>query len=228
VVSLGAHGLLLALALLAGVARNPSPPPRAPTVRLHLGAAGGPRRESPPHPPSSLRAARRRRPLLAPAIIAVPPPPIEPVPPDAPPDEDQAQGLGAGDGDDEGDGDGGEGLGTGSGPGDGDGAQVVAPAVWKPEENPVSPLEAAYLRLYQTFPTLPRTLWVHGRVYTVRVQMCITAEGQVYDVTLRQSATPALDALVVATLRTWRYRARLVGGKPTAFCHPMVLHYDVD
>jgi outer membrane biosynthesis protein TonB len=214
-ITLAAHGLLLALGLLARVAPEVPAPPPEPILTLHLAAAGPAHRESPAHPPSPHRAARRspRRAFLAPPVLVAPP-----AAPQQPPEENDDGGAPEGDDSKAG--------GTGDGNGTGDGTD--GPALWKPEEHPVSGLEAAYLRLYQTFPSLPRALWVRGRVYTVRVQMCISAAGDVYDVALRQSASPALDALVISTLRTWRYRARLVDGKPRAFCHPMVLHYDVD
>jgi TonB family protein len=108
------------------------------------------------------------------------------------------------------------------------GASGSAGATPVPEVRRISPLEAAYLRTYQTFPSLPRALWVRGRVYTETLRICVSADGHVDEVALEEGAAPELDALVVAAVRTWRYRAPLVGGRPIPFCHPMRIHYEFD
>jgi hypothetical protein len=219
--SLAAHGAVLIACLTASVRRDQPPV----TIELHaVEAAAAPASEPPgsgapaAHPMARAHRAQRRRvtvtaPTLAPVsmdsgALAVP----------TPRDPDETEGD---DGPAFGSGKGGAGV---AGPGGGGGPPVPA----RPEAPPITPLEAAYLRTYQTYPNLPRSLWVHGKVYTVIVEMCITADGRVREVTLKQGAAPALDGLVVSTLRTWRYRARLVNGQPRAFCHPMIIHYDVD
>jgi hypothetical protein len=97
-----------------------------------------------------------------------------------------------------------------------------------PAEKDVTPLEAAYLCTYQTLPSLPRSLYKRGRTYTIIVQMCITAEGKVSGVTVKKSAAPELDKIVVPELYTWRYKARIVHGAPSAFCYQLNIHYEVD
>jgi periplasmic protein TonB len=91
----------------------------------------------------------------------------------------------------------------------------------------VSPSEATYLRTYETFPSLPRSLWVVGRVYNVMTRVCVSPEGRVSGVAIRSGAEPELDQLLVATMRSWRYRPRLVDGAARPFCHLMKVQYAV-
>jgi TonB family protein len=97
-----------------------------------------------------------------------------------------------------------------------------------PEEAVIAPLEAAYLCTYQSLRALPRSLYKRGKAYRLLVQMCISAEGRVENVTLEQSAAPELDAQVMADMREWRYRPRIVEGKPSAFCYKVRVSYEVD
>jgi outer membrane biosynthesis protein TonB len=91
----------------------------------------------------------------------------------------------------------------------------------------VTPSEATYLRTYETFPSLPRSLWVVGRVYNVMTRVCVSADGRVSGVAVRSGAEPELDQLLVATMRSWRYRPRLVDGAARPFCHLMKVQYAV-
>jgi outer membrane biosynthesis protein TonB len=91
----------------------------------------------------------------------------------------------------------------------------------------VSPSEATYLRTYETFPSLPRSLWVVGRVYNVMTHVCVSAEGRVTGVAIRSGAAPELDQLLVSTMRSWRYRPRYVDGAARPFCHLMKVQYAV-
>ncbi len=89
----------------------------------------------------------------------------------------------------------------------------------------LSPTDAKYLRIYETFPSLPSSLRKRGRIYRVAVQLCIDRDGRVADVMLVESADQQLDASVVAAVHTWRYRPLLVAGVPSPFCHRVRLHY---
>jgi TonB family protein len=91
----------------------------------------------------------------------------------------------------------------------------------------ISPGEAGYLRTYETYPSLPRSLWVWGRVYSVLVRVCVSPEGRVSDVAIQRGAQPELDRLVAVTVRSWRYRPRLVAGTPRPFCHLIKLDFSV-
>ena len=95
---------------------------------------------------------------------------------------------------------------------------------------PLDPLsipahEATYLRTYETYPSLPRSLWVSGRVYSVLAQVCVSADGRVSDVTIKRGAAAELDRAVASTLRSWQYRPRIIEGTPRPFCHLMKLDF---
>jgi protein TonB len=110
-------------------------------------------------------------------------------------------------------------------------APIARPSMPPPptpaEPAAVSPGEARYLRVYETFPSLPRSLWVSGRLYAVIAQVCVTVEGRVSDVTIKRGAAPELDHAVTATMRSWRYRPRIVQGRPRPFCHLMKLEFSL-
>jgi TonB family protein len=90
---------------------------------------------------------------------------------------------------------------------------------------PVSPLQASYLRVYQTFPSMPSWLWTQGRVFSVELKICVAPNGNVSGVTLVRSAVRTLDDAVVAAARTWRYRPLVVEGTARPFCHGILIHY---
>jgi protein TonB len=87
--------------------------------------------------------------------------------------------------------------------------------------------EATYLRTYETFPSLPRSLWVSGRVYSVLAQVCVSTDGRVANVAIKRGAAPELDRAVMSTLQSWRYRPRLVEGTPRPFCHLLKLEFSL-
>lgn len=106
-----------------------------------------------------------------------------------------------------------------------DDAQVVgAPLVGRPSR--VSIDYAAYLRTYESFPTLPEACWPPGRTTNaVLVEVCVSERGTVNDVVVRQSAGADTDAFLAKAIRSWRYRPRLVSGSPRPFCHPIRIVY---
>ncbi|HXU83769.1 MAG TPA: energy transducer TonB [Polyangia bacterium] len=104
----------------------------------------------------------------------------------------------------------------------------AAPGPARSEEKSIAPLEAAYLCTYQSLRDLPRSLYTRGKVYKLLVRMCIDARGRVEDVVLEQGAAPELDARVVVDMRAWRYRPRIVHGKPSAFCYKVKVRYEVE
>lgn len=89
----------------------------------------------------------------------------------------------------------------------------------------ISPEEARYYRIYETFPRLPEELRSRGSRYRVRVNICIAASGDVQAVEITQGGPPALERALAQAIRTWRYRPRLVEGVPTPFCHPLAVQY---
>ena len=54
----------------------------------------------------------------------------------------------------------------------------------------------------------------------------VSTAGAVTDATLRTQAVPALDRIVLAAVRTWRYRPLFVAGQPHPFCHEIAIQYD--
>lgn len=103
-------------------------------------------------------------------------------------------------------------------------AAVAAPA---PEGPSVTAAEARYLRTFESFPSLPPSLWVSGRVYAVIAQVCVSAAGRVADVAIKRGAAPELDRAVAHAMRSWRYRPRLIAGTPRPFCHLMKLEFSL-
>jgi hypothetical protein len=107
---------------------------------------------------------------------------------------------------------------------------VAAPPRPAPPAGPpaVTALEASYLCTHQALRSLPRSLNVRGRTYRLQVQACISAEGRVEQVVLQKGAVPELDAQVMTDVRLWRYRPRLVQGKPSPFCYKVRVSYEVE
>jgi protein TonB len=174
-------------------------------------------------------------------------PPAPPVPgaagaeredPSAAPTAAAATGNGAGNGDGQGHG-AGNGLGDGTGIGDGAGtgqlgrelhARVLGNVTLDIRERGAVPVishdEATALRVYDAFPRLPEALWKPWQPYIVALEVCVGADGAVSEATLRSSAAPRLDQVVLAAVKTWRYRPRLAGGHPAPFCHGVVIKYE--
>jgi TonB family protein len=100
-----------------------------------------------------------------------------------------------------------------------------AGAIAQPEQYPVSPLQASYLRIYQTFPSVPTGLWFQRRLFSVELKICVATSGNVSDVSLLRSADRSLDDLTVAAARTWRYKPLVIEGAARPFCHKIIIHY---
>lgn len=90
----------------------------------------------------------------------------------------------------------------------------------------VSIHEATNLRTHDFFPRLPAALWPSHRPYVVVVDLCVSPEGRVSDAEFVVRGSASLDPIVLAAVRTWRYRPRLVGGSPRAFCHLITIQYE--
>jgi TonB family protein len=103
-------------------------------------------------------------------------------------------------------------------------AEVGAPLADRPTR--VSMDYAAYLRTYESFPSLPEACWPPGRTTNaVLVEICVTERGTVKDVVVRQSAGSDTDDFLTKAIRSWRYRPRMVAGSPRPFCHPIRIVY---
>ena len=92
---------------------------------------------------------------------------------------------------------------------------------------PYAPLkESTELRTYDVFPPLPASQWTGERPYVIVLDVCVSGEGEVSDVDLIKPASRTLDPVVLAAVRTWRYRPRLVEGQAHAFCHVVAIKYE--
>jgi periplasmic protein TonB len=65
---------------------------------------------------------------------------------------------------------------------------------------------------------LPPALNRAGMRLWLLAKICVRSDGQVERVSLIRGADSTLDPLVVATLKTWRYRPYSVNGRPVPFC----------
>jgi TonB family protein len=223
-------------------------------LRAHVGG-GGPPRPSAPAVVEAART-RRRATAPARTLASNAPPAPEPAPePAAAPAVDEspvevaqaataAAPPGAPGADAVGDGQGeGAGNGLGDGFGDGFGAGAGGKAMSRElharvlgnEEVDVRPREgmptishdeATALRLRDSFPRLPESVWPQWRPYMVKLEICVAEDGRVREAVLRSSASPRLDPVVLAAAKTWQYRPRLVDGKPAPFCHGVVIKYE--
>jgi hypothetical protein len=90
----------------------------------------------------------------------------------------------------------------------------------------VSLKEATTLRTHDYFPRLPAAWWPERGPYVVAIELCVSEEGRVSEAALRSRASARLDPVVLAAVRGWRYRPRVEGGKPSPFCHGVVIKYE--
>lgn len=238
-------GLLLLLVL---VGRAPVPPAPIAVARLPLAvpvvlprpAAAGPTPAESPAPPAPTRPPRRRPTLATLTLAATPavtiPTRARPGAADAtargthdletPPGVEGDDGEGAFVGDQDGD------TGTrarkrlelfariiGSG---------IRPGTAVRSDRPfISLKEATALRTSDFFPRLPAALWTERAPYMVALEVCVSEEGRVSEASLRSHASPRLDPIVLAAVRGWRYQPRTQGGRPTPFCHGVLIRYEI-
>ena len=59
---------------------------------------------------------------------------------------------------------------------------------------------------------------------TSTIDVLINERGTVDEVTVKQSVTPAYDALVVAAARRWRYKPAFKDGVPVKFVSTVVIN----
>jgi hypothetical protein len=71
------------------------------------------------------------------------------------------------------------------------------------------------------------SLWVVGRIYAVLTQVCVSAEGLVTSVAVKDGGARDLEQVITASVHSWRYRPRLIAGQPRPFCHLMRFVYSV-
>jgi hypothetical protein len=70
---------------------------------------------------------------------------------------------------------------------------------------------AAGLRTYDYFPRLPRSLARKGHQYVVLVDVCVSAQGKVDDIVIKEGSAPELDQVLREAILTWSVPAVAVG-----------------
>jgi hypothetical protein len=92
----------------------------------------------------------------------------------------------------------------------------------------IPPAIAKGLREYDAFPSLPAPMRLLEPEHIVVVDVCVSEQGYVDDVSITEGAAELLDGPLRAAIRTWRYRPLLVSGTPTRFCHVVRIDYRVN
>jgi len=182
---------------LAPTAEPPKPPPPPP-----LPAEPAPRAPAPPGP--------KHKPIVTPTAV----------PTEMPAEADPKAAKGSED-------DYGEGSGEGSGEGV-PGGTGIAPAVVAPPPPPPPPpppKPAGPIQLTENDtppeaiatpqPAYPADVKAEGVEGTVVVRFVVTESGEVTNVTVVKGH-PRLDPGVLATVRTWRFKPALSGGRPVS------------
>jgi TonB family protein len=82
--------------------------------------------------------------------------------------------------------------------------------------------------VFQPPPNIPPTLLslVRQLHRTGRIDLLISEDGTVEEVTVKQPVNPAYDKLIVAAARTWRYKPALKDGVPIKFVSTVVINAD--
>jgi hypothetical protein len=104
---------------------------------------------------------------------------------------------------------------------------LAAPAPGRPmKASYLSESVGKYFRTYEVYPSLIDSYWSGGTTtYLLAVEICVSTDGEVSNVTFQQGANEDVDKLVGSAIRSWRYRPRIVGGSPRPFCHPIRIEY---
>jgi TonB family protein len=76
----------------------------------------------------------------------------------------------------------------------------------------IDPTVAPYL------PRVPPELAGTGAQSTVLLRICVSAAGSVDRVFTMKGGNPRIDAAIVQTVRTWKYKPYQVDGRPVPFC----------
>ena len=69
-------------------------------------------------------------------------------------------------------------------------------------------------------PPFPESLRHGNMVYAVETKICVSPTGDVDTVSLTKPSDTLLDASVLNTVKTWRYRPMTINDMPVAFCYP--------
>jgi protein TonB len=72
-------------------------------------------------------------------------------------------------------------------------------------------------------PSLPPHLNRPGIIVRGLFKICVSTQGQVSDVKMVSSAEPDVASGWTDVIRLWQYRPFTLDGRPTPFCHPLML-----
>jgi hypothetical protein len=78
------------------------------------------------------------------------------------------------------------------------------------------------LRMTGAEPVFPPELRQRGEGWKVPLRICVAADGRVRSVAMLSAAPardPRADAIIIETVRRWRYGPYKVNGQPQGFCH---------
>jgi TonB family protein len=90
-----------------------------------------------------------------------------------------------------------------------------------PGPRSVSPQVGALLKESGNMPPFSASLMHNKVVYVVDTKICVSTTGAVYRLTIRKRSGTVLDASVIDTVKTWRYRPMTVNNTPVSFCYPV-------
>jgi TonB family protein len=205
------------------------PPPPIP--------AGGQKLAGPPPPPAGGRAGVKKSGIKAKVLVPVARPPAEVVQPpeDSKPvreeprthadqdeeddqDEDAKPTAAAGAGKDA---IGARGFGASDGVGGGAKSGTTGGAGAPQGPRSVSAQVGAFQKQSGDMPEFPDSLIRGNNVYAVETKICVSTSGAVDSVTLTRRSDTVLDANVLNTLPTWRFRPLTVNNAPIPFCYPV-------
>jgi periplasmic protein TonB len=74
-------------------------------------------------------------------------------------------------------------------------------------------------------PPFPPSLRKAGLTYAIVAKICVSPGGAVSAITLMKKADPQLDAGVVSTVKTWRFRPLMANDTAVPFCYPATFQF---
>ena len=181
----------------------------------------------PPPPPAAAKAVAVARPKPKPRVV--PPKPTEVVQPaEAPAKEEPAEAEAESDGEPEAPAGEAQGVAGGVVGGVAPAAAVVAAPPADPPPLNISPRLGAGQRISdlndpQYRPSLPPALNRPGIVVRGLFRVCVSKEGQVTEAKLLSSGDAAVASQWLTVIHRWQYRPLTVDGRPTRFCHPIMI-----
>jgi protein TonB len=203
IISLAAHGVLLALGVAHSFAQvEELSPPSVPLVFL----------QAPPPPPPLLGGGRRTPPKVTTPRPKVAQPELQQPSKDPPKETETPKTDGP--------------VGPGNDPNGSKTGIIGSKGITEIVEPPPTLVPPSVARGQlaidpQAEPyrvKLPGALATSGMQLWALVKLCATRDGQVESATIVRPADPMLDPIIAETLRRWRYHPYTVNGRPVPFC----------